>query len=71
MVLHAGRFLDAGLRPVDPAGLAGGGRMVLAVDPALPMAEILAARRRIAAADLVLTPLDRDWMAALAAGAAR
>ena len=71
VVLHAGRFLDAGRQPVDPAGLTGGGRIVLAVDPDLPMTEILAARRRIAAADIVLTPLDPDWLAALAAGEAR
>lgn len=68
VVFHAGRFLDAGRRPLDPAAMSGGGRVVLAVDPAQPVAAILAARRRFAGTDLVVTPLDEDWLAALASG---
>ena len=72
VVFHGGRFLGADRRPVDPAIIEApapdGGRLVLAVDPALPMAEVLAARRRFAADELVVTPLDAAWLAALAGG---
>lgn len=68
VVFHAGRFLDAGRRPLDPAAVPVTGRVVLAVDPALPMVDVLAARRRLAGADLVVAPLDAAWLAALAAG---
>lgn len=71
VVFHGGRFLDAGRRPVDPATLAGPGRVVLAVDPTLPMVAALDARRRLAAADLVITPLDPAWLAALGRGGAQ
>lgn len=68
VIFHAGRFLDAARQPLDPAAFAGEARIVLAVDPALPMADVLTARRRIAAPDLVITPLDGAWLEALGAG---
>lgn len=71
VVFHGGRFLDGGGRPLDPATVAGASRVVLAVDPGLPMAEVLAARRRVAGADLVVTALDAGWLAALGPGAGR
>lgn len=81
VVFHGGRFFDADRRPLDPASLdpaslgpmaAGqGGRLVLAVDPGLPLTEVLAARRQLAGRDLVVTPLDRAWLAALGPGAGR
>ena len=52
-------------------GLAGPGAVpaedpaILAIDPALSMAEAMAVRRRIANPDLILTTLDRRWLEAL------
>lgn len=74
VVFHGGRFLDADRRPLDPASIGpaildGSGRVVLAVDPGLPLAEVLAARRRLDRPDLVVTPLDPAWLAALGPGA--
>jgi hypothetical protein len=59
--------------PMAPGPMAPlqGGRLVLAVDPGLPLTEVLAARRRLAGRDLVVTPLDRAWLAALGPGAGR
>ncbi|MEQ9330917.1 hypothetical protein [Thalassobaculum sp.] len=72
VVFHGGRFLGADRRPLEPAILDApapdGGRLVLAVDPAQPMAEVLAARRRLAADELVVTPLDAAWLAVLEGG---
>lgn len=65
VVYHSGAFFDAELAPLDPASLSGGGRVVLALDPATPMAEALAARGRIDVADLVVATLDERWLAAL------
>ncbi len=69
VVFHGGRFLDADRQTLDPSALIGDGRVVLAIDPNLPMVEALAVRRRIPATDLVVTPLDPAWLAALGPGA--
>jgi len=71
VVFHRGRFLDAERRPLDLTMLNENGRLVLAVDPGLPLAEVLAARRRLDRPDLVVTPLDPAWLAALGPGAGR
>ena len=66
IVIHyAGRFLDTDLRPIDIAMLADAGAVVLAIDPALPMAEAIAIRGRIAAANITVTTLDSGWLNAL------
>jgi len=70
IVLYDGRrFLDTSLKPVDPAALSAGNagtRIVLAVDPSLPLAEAMAARSRITARNTVVSTLDDAWRAALA-----
>lgn len=68
VIFDGGRFLDRDLNPVDPrsvAATAGGGRLVLAVDPALPLEQAMAARARIPVDDLVVSTLDAAWLAAL------
>ena len=66
VIYHAGRFYDAELRPLDPAGLAAEGRVVLAFAPDLPLSEVMAAQARITAPNLVASTLNGRWQAALA-----
>lgn len=59
ILFHAGRFLDRAGGEVDPAAI--GGPVVLAVDPALPLDRVLAARSRFAT-EVTVSPLDPDWL---------
>ena len=66
LVIHyRGQFLDAQLAPVDPRTLSAIGPIVLAIDPALPVAEAVAIREQIPTTDLVVTTLDARWLEAL------
>lgn len=69
VLFDGARFLDTDLQPLDPATLAGDGarRIVLAVDPAARLADVAAARARIASANVVIANLDAGWRAAIAA----
>lgn len=59
------RFLGRNLKPVDPARVDTGKRVVLAVTPDLSMADALRARKKFAAKRLVITTLDGNWRRAL------
>ncbi len=63
VVHYGGRFLDAELKPLDPAQVSGA--VVLAIEPTLTMAEAIAVRERLAAQDLTVTTLDQRWIEAL------
>jgi hypothetical protein len=65
IVYWRGRYFDAALAPIAPTALAGRDRIVLAIAPDLSISEAMAARDRIAAADLEVTALDARWMQAL------
>lgn len=65
LIFHDGRFYDRDLNPADPAASTDGKRVVLALDPDLPMAKAMAARARVPTADLVITALDGRWKEAL------
>ena len=65
VVYFGGRYLDKDLQVLDPSGLRPQGRVILALDPALPMSEALAARGRIDAENLVVSVLDEKWLATL------
>lgn len=66
-VIYAdGRFLDNQLNPVAPESLPTDRRIVLAIDPGLPLAEAVEARGQIKAANLVISTLDARWRKALA-----
>ena len=65
VVYYGGTYFDKDLHPIDPAKLDDGGRVILALEPGLPMAEVLAARARIDVQDLVVSVLDDRWMARL------
>ena len=61
VIFAQGRFHDAELQPLDPAQLPAGRRVILVVDPQLPMSDVLAARSRIDAKDLVVSTMDDKW----------
>ena len=65
VVYHGGRFFDRDLKPVDPSAIATTGRVLLALDPALPMAEAMTARTRINVENLVVSTLDDRWLTTL------
>ena len=62
VIYHGGAFLDRSLQPLDPAGMTFSGRVILALDPGLSMAEALAARARINTRNLVVSVLDETWL---------
>jgi len=59
------RFLGRDLKPVDPAAFDGKRRIILALDPNLPLAQAMKARRQFNAARLLVTTLDADWQRTL------
>ncbi len=65
IVYDGGRFLGRGLKPVDPSSLDTGRRIILALDPALPLAQVMTARSRIQSPRLLVTTLDENWRRAL------
>lgn len=58
-----GRWLDASLKPVDPATAAE--PALLAVDPALPLSQALEARRAVRSPDVLVATLDAAWIVQL------
>lgn len=63
IIFDGKRFLDTALRPVDPQtvvqSMTGPARrIVLALDPSLPLKDAMAARARVNAPDLVVSSLD-------------
>lgn len=78
IIFDGKRFLDTDMRPVDPEtviqSMTGPARrVVLALDPSLPLKEAMAARARVNAPNLVVSSLDKRWIKALrtAAGGSR
>ena len=69
VIFDGARYFDTDLNPVDPAAVLADGerRIVLAVDPSVRLADVMAARARFAATNLVIANLDRSWRAAIEA----
>ena len=70
LIFDGTRFLDAQLNPVNPetaiAKMAGPARrVVLALDPSIPLKEAMAARARVKSPKLVVSTLDDRWLTAL------
>jgi hypothetical protein len=66
IVIHyRGRFYDTRLAKLTPGAMAAHGPAVLAIDPALTMAEAIAVRKRISNPELTVTTLDARWLKAL------
>ena len=72
VIFDGKRFLDTDLNPLDPATVsdAGDRRIVLAVDPSVRLADVMAARDRISAVNLVIANLDDRWRTAIEAAKA-
>ncbi len=62
VIYHRNRFLDADLAELDPQGLAPDADIVLAIDPALALAEAITVRERITVGKITVTTLDARWM---------
>lgn len=60
-----GRFFDLDAKPATPPTRLGDKRVILAVDPAAPLAEVMAARARFATDNLIVSSLDARWLSAL------
>ncbi|MGB0671486.1 MAG: hypothetical protein ACPGNT_08310, partial [Rhodospirillales bacterium] len=68
LIFDGQRFLGPDLEPVDPARVAadaGTKRVVLALDPNLPLKQALAARAQVNAPNTLVAPLDEAWLATL------
>ena len=64
-----GRFFDRAAEPVDPRSVQVGAasRLILAVDPGLPLGDVSKARAIFAQEDVIVAQLSGEWMDALAA----
>ena len=65
VIFDRGRYLGRDLKPLAPGKVARAPRVILAVPPALSMAEAMKARRGVGTANLVVTTLDARWRQAL------
>lgn len=65
VVYYEGRFVDADLKPVDPATIKASGRLILAIDPGLPLGEAMAAREKFSSDRLIVSTLNAEWLRAL------
>ena len=63
-VYYDGRFYDRDLDPVAKSDrqIAADRRAVLALPPSLSVKDAMAARDKIAAENLIVAPLSKDWM---------
>jgi len=66
VIFHAGRFAGPDGAPADPRA-PDDRPVVLAIDPALPLERVLAARAAFAGATVRVTVLDAAWVAHLSA----
>ncbi|MBO6518403.1 MAG: hypothetical protein JJ900_16080 [Rhodospirillales bacterium] len=66
VIAHGDQLMTPDMADIAPADIAAHpGRVFLAVDPSLPLAEVMSLRGRIGAADLMITELDAAWQARL------
>jgi len=67
VIYDGSRFLNRNLEPLDVAAIDPARRVILALDPDLPVAQAMAVRNRIANPRLIVSGLDKRWRDALAA----
>ena len=65
VLYYEGRFLDPQMKPVDPTTIKASGRLILAIDPGLPLGEAMAAREKFSSDRLVVSTLNAEWLRAL------
>jgi len=62
IIFYQGRFLDTDLQPLSMDSLPKAKRYVLALSPDMPFDEVLIARKKISASNLIITELDPAWL---------
>ena len=62
VVYHDGRFYSRDLKPLDPSSINTPNRVLLALNPALPMAEAISVRTQINVSNLIVSTLDSRWL---------
>ena len=65
VVFWQGRYLSDQLKPVTPDAISSDEKIILAIDPALPMAAAMDARSALETTNITVTVLDQRWMRAL------
>ena len=65
VIFHHNRFLNTDLKAFDTSALDPDDAVILAIDPALPLADAVSARARLKAANITVTTLDKRWMRTL------
>ena len=65
VIFDGHRFLDRHLKSINPASINPERRIILAIDPKVPLEQALAARARIASPKVVVSSLDARWRAAV------
>ncbi|MBT4487964.1 MAG: hypothetical protein HOK30_15155 [Rhodospirillaceae bacterium] len=65
IIFSSGRFLDDKLQTFNPADMTAMTRPVLAVSPDLSLAEVMAAKNRLALPNVTVTILNRHWLDAI------
>ncbi len=64
-IYFRGGYFSPDLAPLDPNGVASGGRVVLAVDPNLPMTTVMKAAAPFATGNFVVASLNVKWLETL------
>ncbi len=70
IIFDGERFLDIAMKEIDPKAAVSamtdpGSRVVLALDPKLPLDRAIKARALVSAENLVVSSLDEQWLKAL------
>lgn len=65
VLVAGGRYFDQEGREVDPSEIDPDGRLFLAIDPDMPLVDLLRMRAAFSGQDVRLTPLDAAWRARL------
>lgn len=70
IIFDGSRYFDRALEPIDLKSIASSKRVILAIDPSVPLSSAIGARRAILADDVVVATLNQRWRDALAERAA-
>lgn len=65
VIFHHNRFFDTDLKDFDIAGVGPDDTVILAIDPALALADAVVALTRLKAANITVTTLDPRWLRTL------
>ncbi len=68
VVYHNGTYFDVNLKPIPPEEVNPAGRLILAIDPSLPLGEAMIARSRFSNTELIVSTLNEAWLKALKDG---